>query len=282
MIDSLKDVCFTISLPLRYYFVTISISEGWKNIERTKLKAINQFNLFNKSERSQKMAELKKKVLGQVTGAVGDMVFRERYGLNYISTRPTSFMPGMDPASIARRGRFALTAKTSVSINRIAELKALWSAAAPSGKSGYNYIFQSNYAFISPSDVTDLLKIVPDNGFGITITGNTINNTSVQAVIGPLGIKAGINATLEAELMMTCVEFLSDPIDESVGAYSLLSLTSGKVPTTLTDPITFDADLTSQQSLVFDKYQTYKVFIAVLTLDATGKPVHYSSSVMLT
>ena len=57
MIDSLKDVCFTISLPLRYYFVTISISEGWKNIERTKLEAINQFNLFNKSERSQKMEE---------------------------------------------------------------------------------------------------------------------------------------------------------------------------------------------------------------------------------
>jgi hypothetical protein len=228
------------------------------------------------------MAELRKTVLGKISGAIGDIVFRERDGLNYISTRPNSFMPGSDPVSVARRERFALAVKTSVSINKIPELKFLWSTVKPAGKSVYNYIFKSNYKFISSTEVTDLLKIVPDNGFGVSLTGNTVNNTSVEAIVSPLGVKSGINLVTETQLKMACIVFLSNPVDESVGAYSLLSLVSENVPMTLTNPVTFNAELTSQQSLIFDKYQTYKVFIAVLTLGALGNPVHYSNSVLLT
>lgn len=228
------------------------------------------------------MAELRKAVLGVVSGAIGDIVFREKDGLNYLATRPSSFIPGTDPASIARRGRFAMAAKTSVAINRIPQLKELWSTVTPSGKSPFNYMFQSNYSLVSATDVTNLLKIVPDNGFGISLTGNTVSNTSVQAFTSPIGTKAGINIAVEPQLIMACVEFLSNPLDESVPTYSILSLVSTTVPVTLTDPVTFNADLTSQQSLVFDKYQDHKVFIAILSLDASGNPVHYSSSVFLT
>ena len=228
------------------------------------------------------MAELRKAVLGVVSGAIGDIVFRERDGLNYLATRPSSFIPGTDPASVARRGRFSMAAKTSVAINRIPELKALWDTVTPSGKSPFNFIFHSNYAFVSATDVTDLLKIVPDNGFGISLTGNTVSNMSVQAIVSPIGTKAGINIAVETQWMMACVEFLSNPLDESVAPYSILSLVSTTLPMSLTDPLTFNADLTSQQSLVFDKYQDHKVFIAILSLDATGNPVHYSSSVLLT
>lgn len=227
------------------------------------------------------MAELRKAILGQVSGALGDIVFRERDGLNYLATRPSSFIPGTDPASIARRERFALTSKTSVLINRVPELKSLWARALSNGISPFNYIFKTNYRFITASTISDLLKIVPDNGFGITLTGNTVSNTSVQAVVSAIGLKAGINTLIETSLMMTCVEFLSNPLDESVGAYSLLSLVSETVPMTLTNPVTFNADLTSQQTLLYDKYQDHKVFIAIVTLDADGKPVHYSSSALL-
>ena len=228
------------------------------------------------------MAQLRKTVLGKVSGTVGDIVFRERDGMNYLSTRPNSFMPGIDPASVARRQRFALTSKASVSINMIPELKILWSTAAPSGVSSYNYIFKINYPFLSLMGVSNLLKIVPDNGFGITLTEHTVSNTSVHAVISPIGIKTGINTVIETSLKMICVEFLSNPIDESVGAYSLVSLVSTEMPITLTNPVTFDADLTSQQSLLFDKYQDYKVFIALVSVDSQGKPIHHSSSVLLT
>ncbi|MBK9099392.1 MAG: hypothetical protein IPM14_15005 [bacterium] len=227
------------------------------------------------------MAELRKTILGKISGAIGDLVFRERDGQNYLATRPSSFMPGDDAASVARRARFALSVRTSSSINGIPELKALWLIGTPAGVSAFNYILKTNYSYVNSTDVTNLLKIVPDNGFGIALTGNTVNNTSVQAIIDPIGVKAGIDPMRETHLMMTCVEFLSNPIDESVSAYSLIGLSSEKVPTNLNIPLTFNAELTSQQTLLYDKYQDRKVFIAILSLDAEGNPVHYSSSVYL-
>ena len=86
------------------------------------------------------MARLKKKVLGQVSGAVGDTVFRERYGNNYLGMRPDSFMPGTSPADFQRRQRFALAAKTGVSINSASKLRALWAGVTPSGFSPFNNI----------------------------------------------------------------------------------------------------------------------------------------------
>ena len=94
------------------------------------------------------MAQLKKTVLGKVSGAVGDIVFRQRDGLNYIGLRPGSFTPGTNPASVARRARFALAAKASVSVNRIPALKSLWAGVLTNGISPYNYIFKQTTSML--------------------------------------------------------------------------------------------------------------------------------------
>jgi hypothetical protein len=227
------------------------------------------------------MAELKKKVLGQVSGAVGDIVFRERYGLNYVGLRPNSFMPGTDAASVARRQRFLLTLKTGSSINSIAQLKSLWKGVTPSGLSPFNYIVKTNYKFVAAGILTDLFKIVPDNGFGVSISDNTIDRIKVTAIIDPIETNAGINIVNEPNIMMGGIIFLSSPEDESVGAYSILSLYSAPQVTNLAQQLTFNIFLTNQQQLLFDKYQSYKTFISIITLDSSGSPVHYSSTALL-
>ena len=57
------------------------------------------------------MADLRKKVLGTVSGSVGDILFRVRNGKNYLGTKPLSFMPGTDENSIQRRKRFAMATR---------------------------------------------------------------------------------------------------------------------------------------------------------------------------
>ena len=46
------------------------------------------------------MARIKKTILGRISGAVGDVLFRQMHGNNYVGTRPNSFMPGKDENSI--------------------------------------------------------------------------------------------------------------------------------------------------------------------------------------
>jgi hypothetical protein len=227
------------------------------------------------------MAELKKAVLGEVSGALGDIVFRERHGLNYLATRPSSFMPGTDVASINRRARFALTGKTSQSVNRIPVLKLLWAKAYSNGMSPYNYIFKTNYRFITASTITDLLKIVPDNGFGVMISDSNVDRTRVRVMTDAIGSNAGIDPLIESNIMSACVIFLSSPVDESVGAYSIISLVSPLQATKIDEPLTFDANLNNQQQVIFDKYQNQKTFVALVTIDAAGVPVHYSSTSLL-
>ena len=97
------------------------------------------------------MARLNKQVLGRVSGAVGDIVFRERNGKNFIGLKPSRFMPGTDEASIARRARFALNAKLASTINNNDELKSIWFNKAPSGLSSHNFILRQNYPLVAPN-----------------------------------------------------------------------------------------------------------------------------------
>lgn len=227
------------------------------------------------------MAELRKAILGEISGALGDIVFRERHGLNYLATRPSSFMPGTDLAAVSRRARFALTGKASQSVNRIPVLKMLWANAYSNGMSPFNYIFKSNYRFITASEISDLLKIVPDNGFGVAISSSTVDKTKVQVITEAIGTNAGIDPLAEPDIMLVGIIFLTSPTNESMDAYSLLSVVSPSQAINLADPLTFDANLTNQQQVIFDNYQVTKTFVALVTLDVVGIPVHYSSTALL-
>lgn len=226
------------------------------------------------------MAQLKKTVLGKVSGAVGDIVFRERQGKNYIGLRPDSFIPGTDPASVARRQRFLLSLRIGSTINSVTELKKLWAVVTPSGLSPFNYIVKTNYRYITSTDVTNLLQLTPGNGFGIVVTGSNIDRTQVRVIIDPIGSNAGIDDVLEPNIIMSSLLYLSNPVDPSLAAFAIMSVKSAPQQTDLGTALTFNANPTNQQQVVFDKYQVTKTFVAFVTLDASGNPVHYSSTVV--
>ncbi len=227
------------------------------------------------------MAQLKKTVLGKVSGAVGDIVFRQREGKNYIGLRPGSFIPGTDPASVARRKIFRLSLKAGSSINSITQLKSLWSEVTPSGLSPFNYIVKTNYRFVAAGSLTDLFKIVPDNGFGINVTTHTVDRNGVGLNIAPVGNNNGIIGAAEPNMMIAGLVFLSSPIDESVGEYSFIKVVSAQQVTDLIRDLTFSVAFTSQEQVLFDKYQVSKTFVALMTLDVNNIPVHYSNTSLL-
>jgi hypothetical protein len=201
--------------------------------------------------------------------------------LNYMATRPGSFVPGTDPASVARRNRFAMAGRASSSIYNIDKLKSLWNIVNPSGKNAYNDLLKINYRFVSATGVSDLLQMTPDYGFGVVITDNYVDRTHVQITLDPIGSNAGINPALEPNMMMVSLVFLSSPVDLNVYPYSFIGVSSVPQATNLVTALTFDANLTNQQQQIFDKYQSVKTFVALLTLDADGNPVHYSSTALL-
>ena len=54
------------------------------------------------------------------------------------------------------------------------------------------------------------------------------------------------------------------------------TMTSSALPISLVDPLSFDANLLSNQSLIYSQYQVQKAYFTIITLDAEDKAVHHS------
>ena len=224
------------------------------------------------------MAKLNKTILGKVSGSLGDITFRQLNGKNYLATRPGSFVPGKDPASVERREKFAFSIQLAKSINGISDLKSVWSAAAAPGISAFNQIMRTNYPMISANDISGPIRLTPSLGFNATNPAITLGPSEVTANIDAIGNLTGIDPAEEPSTKLASVVYLGNPTDELVGAYTFLSFVSDAKDTDLATALSFTFTLSDVETQLFAKYQDKKGFFVLLTLDATGKVVHYSNT----
>lgn len=226
------------------------------------------------------MARLNKQVLGRVRGSLGDIVFRERNGKNIIAMRPSSFNPSKDEASIARRAKFTLAAKLASIINSESDLKAVWNTQTPAGLTSHNYILRMNYQFVEPDNVSGLIRILPDAGFGTSISNLAVTTSDISVNVGPIGTSAGINITDEPNCRLYALVFLNNPADDSVAPYSFKLLKSANQATQLDAELTFSFALSNQDSLLISKYNTTKVFFTLVTVDVDEMIVNNSNTLI--
>ena len=224
------------------------------------------------------MATLKKTVLGRLSGAVGDVVFRELNGKNFVGLRALSFVPGSDQSSVERRSKFYLSTQLASTINSNFRLRSLWLRSIPSGKNVYNHLIKSNYSNLLYNNVGDLVKIVPGFGFSISSKGITISDTSVQVLTEAIGDNAGINPSVETKVQLAAIIYLSNPIDGSVKLQNFMSLLSLAQDIKLNEGFTFEINLSNQNQLIIKKYQSRKGFFSLLTLNVDDEVVNYSGT----
>jgi hypothetical protein len=226
------------------------------------------------------MARLNKQVLGRVRGSLGDIVFREKNGKNFIAMKPSSFTPGSDEASVARRVKFALAAKLASTINNNPALKTVWSESAPVGLSSHNDILRQNYPFVELDNISGLIKLLPDAGFSTAASNLAISATDISVNIGPIGTLTGINITDEPNCRSYALVYLNGPVKDSVSPYSFMLFTSANQTTQLDVELAFNFQLSNQDSLLISKYNTSSVFFAFVTVDADDKIISNSSTLI--
>lgn len=224
------------------------------------------------------MATLKKTILGRLRGSIGDIVFREKHGKSYASSKPARFRTPNDGASIARRARFRLTLKLSRAVTALVQLKELWSAFIPTGMTVNNFIIRQNYNHVLPDDIKNTAVISPEGGFGVSASSAVVNQSGVQIELNPIGTNAGIDPAVETNLRLFAVVYLTNPVDSSTEPYAFLSVMSGLVPVNLTSPLSFEAEFSNQQALLFNQYQDAKTFLTLITLTDESNIVHHTQT----
>lgn len=224
------------------------------------------------------MAQINKTILGKVRGTIGDITFRLRDGKSILSARPASFMPGRDPASIARRQKFALAVKLSQAINSVSELKPLWTSEAARGSSAFNRIMHTNYPMTSATGLSGLPRLTPSLGFTVSNPVVTLGPTDIKVNTNAIGDLAGIDTSAEPSLKLVSIVYLSNPADGLVVPYTFLRFVSETRDTDLASVLEFTFPLGDVETRMFAKYENKRGLFVLLTLDTTGNVVHHSNT----
>ncbi|MCX6159009.1 MAG: hypothetical protein NTY74_13600 [Ignavibacteriae bacterium] len=226
------------------------------------------------------MGKLFKNVLGDPSGAVGKVVFKERGGNIYIGVRPKPYMPGNGTDAVSRRMKFGLTGKLSTAINSIDKLKIVWDKATPSNITPYNGIFKANYQNVTPTDVSNTMLMAPGVGFKITTSSAEVTNTDVSVTLNALGTDTEIDTMVETTMVMAVVVYCKGVLDPNFKENYFIAMKSSPMNINLVNPLTFSVTLSGTESQMFDKYSTHKGFITFVTLDDLGNPVRFSNTVV--
>ena len=224
------------------------------------------------------MAELNKTVLGKVRGSIGELTFRQRNGKNLISMKPSSFIPGSDPNSIARRDRFKLTIKLAKELNNIPFIKEYWNSVSPAEMTGFNLMFKVNYQNVSSNDIVSNPVIIPVSGFNISNPTCVFNADNFEISIGAIGNISGIDTLTETNLSLVNILFLNNPLNPTFETNLISVILSENIALQLDNPLNFTVNIPNNILHFYNNYQTKKVFSVLLTSDAANQVIHFSNT----
>ena len=125
------------------------------------------------------MAIVKKQFFGQVTGKIGDVVQRNRYGKTVAYMYPSKYKVSQSAQAKEGRSKFALSVAFAKAVNSVQELKQIWKTAKLDGVVAYNRVIKYNRNFISGSRLT-VNNIITPEGNKLNINSLDISKTSLS------------------------------------------------------------------------------------------------------
>lgn len=224
------------------------------------------------------MAKLRKQILGKISGAFGDIVFRNTRKTNYVVARPSNYNAPMDKAALNRRGKFAVSVKLSSLLLSSNEMKKIWSRVTPNGQNIFNYLVRNFYPLVNMDGLTEQIQLTPPLGFIVQTDSVTIKNDKVTVITQPIDQRSGIDVEVEKSIKLISVVSLSNPAVDNMNDFMFLKFESDVKQLNLIDPITFEIGITNQITDLLSKYSNKLFLFSAVTLDVNNEPVNYSST----
>ena len=121
------------------------------------------------------MAEITKNVIGNISGTLGNMVFRNIGGKVIIYTRPHNQKISYTEKSVKNRGKFGMASLLSTNALQLPGIKEVWNSSNLEGRSAYTKIIKFNAKSVEADRLTVKNDIVP---IGKRLTVNSFSLTS--------------------------------------------------------------------------------------------------------
>lgn len=220
------------------------------------------------------MATVKKNVLGDLRGKIGNMSARMYNGKPVFVSLPSSFNTPNDVDSILRRNRFSAAVKMTKEILSVPNVKEIWKEQNNTKMNTYNYLMKTNYKYLDGYQISTFNQITPITGFSFSYSNITLNDNSVSVDIDPLNIVQTTDTTVS---LLILFQFL-DPVIEEEQPFSMSLLISNSMELQLSQTLSFTLEYTDYITGSNLLYQNKKLLLSLITEDAQGNLVNYSST----
>ncbi len=227
------------------------------------------------------MGEIKNGILSELKGSIGNITGRIVNGRNILSRKPGFRKTVNDPATLKRREKFKLNVKFGSAASSFNDIKEIWKAYTPEGLNYFSFIVQSNYKQIGDGVLTNKNIITPYGGFPIGITSSAITSTSLDIEIAALTGTLNFDLANEVNVKLMAVVYLSDAIDSHNQPYAFIPVEFEVQAMQIDNPLSFTKALLKVDQVLFESYNSHKVYGAIVTLDANDYPVNFSSTICI-
>jgi hypothetical protein len=217
--------------------------------------------------------------LGNLSGKVGNLVFRVINGKNYVSKAPGKQKGTISPERKSSAIKFGATGKIAAAINSVPELQDIWKKQFKTKKSVFTKIFKSIYGQMTGKDFNKSGSILPVRGFpikGLVTTGR--NNIFVEA--DAPGENSGITEVTEKFIQAAGIIVFKEPVNCTVPETKVSDIVSWPPQELrLYEPQLFCFVLNSEQQQEMQSYGKKEYHIHLVTRDEDGEVASFSEMI---
>jgi|ERR1035437_2092374 hypothetical protein len=226
------------------------------------------------------MGRLKNTILGDVTGKVGNIVFRVKGKKSYIYASPKKVKVSQKQEAKEARSKFTPLSKFASFINSIAELKYFWTHSDIKASSTYHKISKENYSAFLYNRPTVNNRIT--TGYkgcmgGDPITLSNIDKSGIR-IVAFLRMEEFIPLEEETEVTAMAVICFYNPIKRWSKYFILDTLIKDNIEIQIDE--LFEIRLPFTEELLNNYYSFHNsiLYFTFITKDKNGQPIRFTTN----
>ncbi len=227
------------------------------------------------------MAKLKNKYFGELKGKLGDVVFRQKGKINYVSQVPRNYKTPLSPDYYDRINTFTLSTKFASVVYSIYEMKTIWFNNAPNHHSLFNILVSKIYSVARYPDLRLKIKITPERGFSVKLKMLNLNENNIEFNFEPIGVNSGLNLSEHTKVKLISVLWLFDPYDKTIPEFDFIKVASDISNLSLTDNLVFNIGFYPSQSSLLSIYKKCRIYSTIVTMNDDLVINNYSNTVSI-
>ena len=217
--------------------------------------------------------------LGNLSGKVGDVIFRQRNGKTIIYKAPKRRNKTVSPKVIKGRGKFTAVSQITTSIYSIPQFKQIWRYCCKRYQNPHNLLFKNIYKYMDSDDFTKFGGIIPNHSSNIIKCSFVQSTPKIIVKLIEPAFEGDVFSEYEFSLMIAGIVVLSEPRNAGDLPMRVIGIKSGIYVKGMELPSEIEIWIGGDNLSKIMNYNKREYYLHLITLDSDGSVCRYSDKI---